>query len=96
MEAIISIDEQIKAAEEHLAKLKKKKARVTPALKRCPFCGSQAKVEDDCGLFYVSCTHCSCTLGLQQEHDRHEVWTTGTWEEEFDAVEAWNFRANRE
>lgn len=51
-------------------------------LKRCPFCGGNAKLVEDNGCYKVFCLGAECSAN------------SGWWSKKKDAVEAWNRRVN--
>jgi hypothetical protein len=63
-------------------------------LKRCPFCGSPAVLEDERLIYVVRCTSCSaCVLG-ERAPEPDEDLPDGYWEPfRQSAVDRWNRRA---
>lgn len=60
-------------------------------LKPCPFCGSDAYIQDDGGRFYAACTNVDCGCRYGEEWDCDDM-PVHQFIAEPDAIAAWNAR----
>jgi hypothetical protein len=56
----------------------------------CPFCGSDAFVSGDDGMFYATCNECFCCVG--EAYDGHAM-PKHVFNSAEEAIAAWNIRA---
>ena len=59
----------------------RKEKGATMEIKKCPFCGGEARMHDHLVSYYIECVNCKA--GIEQRTDTQ-------------AIEAWNRRVNDE
>lgn len=68
-------------------------------LKKCPFCGSEAKLEDHRTIWVVRCVKCeACVLGDridEEDIDSNTLTNADYLEYEQSAIIKWNTRENK-